>query len=89
MIADINKKSEERMKKSVHALREELAKLRTGRAHPSLLEHITVDYYGNPSQLSQVANIAVENPRTLMVTPWEKDRLMQTRCLMMRLLPPP
>ena len=73
MIVDINKNSEERMKKCLHALKEELTKLRTGRAHPSLLEHIMVDYYGNPTPLSQVANTTIENARTLTVTPWEKD----------------
>jgi len=73
MIDDINKSAEERMKKSVHAFKDELSKVRTGRAHPSLLEHIMVDYYGSATQLSQVANVAVENSRTLMVTPWEKD----------------
>ena len=73
MIADISKKAEARMKKSVHALKEELTKLRTGRAHPSLLEHIMLEYYNNPTPLSQVANVAIENARTLTVTPWEKD----------------
>jgi len=73
MIDDINKNVEQRMKKSVQSLRDELSKLRTGRAHPSLLEHITVDYYGNPTLLAQVANVAIENSRTLTVTPWEKD----------------
>lgn len=73
MIADITRSAEDRMKKSVAALQEDLMKLRTGRAHPSLLEHLSVDYYNNPTPLSQVANISVENARTLMVTPWEKD----------------
>src|SRR3990167_8582869 len=61
------------MDKSVDALKTELAKLRTGRAHPSLLEHIMVNYYGNPTPLNQIANVAIENSRTLMVTPWEKS----------------
>jgi len=73
MITDITNFAEERMKKSVVLLKEGLIKLRTGRAHPSLLENITVDYYDNPTPLSQVANVAVENSRTLTVTPWEKD----------------
>ena len=73
MIADITRAAEDRMKKSVSALKDDLMKLRTGRAHPSLLEHIMVDYYNSPTPLSQVANIAVENARTLTVTPWEKD----------------
>ncbi len=62
-----------RMKKSLHALESELLKLRTGRAHPSFLEHIRVDYYGNETPLSQVASIAVESARMLTVTPWEKN----------------
>lgn len=62
-----------RMKKSLHALESELQKLRTGRAHPSFLEHIRVDYYGNETPLSQVASIAVESARMLTVTPWEKN----------------
>lgn len=73
MIADITKSAEERMTKCVASLKDELMKLRTGRAHPSLLEHIMVDYYDNPTPLSQVANVAIENARTLTVTPWEKE----------------
>lgn len=73
MIADIIRNAEDRMKKSVLSLKDELTKLRTGRAHPSLLEHLMVDYYDNPTPLSQVANVAVENARTLTVTPWEKE----------------
>lgn len=61
------------MTKSVSALEQELAKLRTGRAHPGLLEHIVVNYYGVPTPLHQVASVAVENARTLTVTPWEKN----------------
>lgn len=72
MINDIQKDAETRMKKSIEALRHELAKLRTGRAHPSILDHVTVEYYGSEVPLSQVANIAVEDARTLTVTPWEK-----------------
>ena len=60
------------MGKSVEALKNEFAKIRTGRAHPSLLEQITVSYYGSDTPLSQVANVAVEDSRTLTVTPWEK-----------------
>ena len=73
MIADITKNAEERMNKCVTSLKDELMKLRTGRAHPSLLERIMVDYYDNPTPLSQVANVAIENARTLTVTPWEKE----------------
>ncbi len=62
-----------RMSKSVAALKSELTKIRTGRAHTSLLDHITVEYYGSQVPLSQVANVGVEDSRTLTVTPWEKD----------------
>ncbi|OGT43707.1 MAG: ribosome recycling factor [Gammaproteobacteria bacterium RIFCSPHIGHO2_12_FULL_40_19] len=73
MINNITRDAKARMEKSIDSLKQELAKLRTGRAHPSLLEHIMVSYYGNPTPLSQVANIAIENSRTLIVTPWEKN----------------
>jgi len=72
MINDIQKDAESRMQKSIEALKGELSKIRTGRAHPSLLNHITVDYYGSEVPIGQVANIAVEDSRTLAVTPWEK-----------------
>ncbi len=72
MINDIKQDAETRMGKSVQALKGELAKIRTGRAHPSLIEHIKVDYYGSETPITQVANVAVEDARTLMVTPWEK-----------------
>lgn len=71
MIDEILKDAATRMQKSVESLKSELAKVRTGRAHPSLLEHITVDYYGSDVPLSQVSNIGVEDARTLTVTPWE------------------
>lgn len=61
------------MKKSIEALKHELAKIRTGRAHPSLLDHIMVSYYGNEVPLTQTANVAVEDARTLTVTPWERS----------------
>jgi ribosome recycling factor len=72
MMSDIQKDAERRMQKSIETLRTELAKIRTGRPHPSLLDHVTVDYYGSQVPLSQVANINVEDSRTLTVTPWEK-----------------
>ncbi len=72
MIDDIESDTALRMGKSVEALGHELAKVRTGRAHPSLLDHIRVDYYGSEVPLSQVANINVEDARTLTVMPWEK-----------------
>ena len=62
-----------RMSKSVAALKSELTKIRTGRAHTSLLDHITVEYYGSQVPLNQAANVGVEDSRTLTVTPWEKD----------------
>ncbi|AAO90886.1 ribosome recycling factor [Coxiella burnetii] len=73
MINDIINDSKSRMEKSLGSLKTELAKLRTCRAHPSLLEHIKVDYYNVETPLSQVASIAIENPRTLSITPWEKN----------------
>ena len=73
MIEEFKKDAEVRMSKSVEALKSELTKLRTGRAHTSLLEHITVDYYGSEVPLNQVANISVADARTLTVTPWEKQ----------------
>ncbi len=72
MLDDIKKDANERMNKCVAALKNELKKLRTGRAHTSLLEHIRVEYYGNEVPLNQVANLALEDSRTLTVTPWEK-----------------
>ena len=72
MLDDIKKDAAKRMDKSVEALRQEMTKLRTGRAHTSLLDHITVEYYGSQVPLGQVSNINVEDSRTLTVSPWEK-----------------
>ncbi len=72
MLDDIKKDANVRMNKSVAAFELELKKIRTGRAHTSLLDHITVEYYGSEVPLSQVATIGVEDARTLTVTPWEK-----------------
>jgi ribosome recycling factor len=72
MLEDLKKDAVERMQKCVVAFRNELKRLRTGRAHPSLLEHIRVEYYGNEVPLNQVANVALEDARTITVTPWEK-----------------
>lgn len=72
MIADMKKDAEQRMGKAVAAFQQGLKKLRTGRAHTSLLEHIQVDYYGSMVPLNQTANVAVEDARTLSVTPWEQ-----------------
>lgn len=73
MIEAIKQDARERMGKSIEALKKSLGKVRTGRAHPSLLDHLTVDYYGSQVPISQVANIGVEDARTLTVTPWEKQ----------------
>jgi ribosome recycling factor len=69
------KDTETRMQKSVEAYKHDIAKVRTGRAHPSLLEQVRVDYYGNATPLSQVANITVSDARTLTITPWEKKMI--------------
>ena len=73
MLNDIKKDAGARMAKSVAALQQELTKIRTGRAHPSLLDHINVDYYGSQMPIKQVANVGIEDSRTLTVTPWEKN----------------
>jgi ribosome recycling factor len=73
MIDPIKKDSEERMKKSIEALKQEFIKIRTGRAHTSLLDHVMVPYYGSNVPLNQVANVSVVDSRTLGVTPWEKN----------------
>lgn len=72
MLDDVKKDAAQRMQKCVTAFRDQLKKLRTGRAHTSLIEHIKVDYYGSEMPLNQVANVATEDARTLTVTPWEK-----------------
>ena len=73
MIGDIKKDTRIRMSKSLDSLRTELAKIRTGRAHPSLLEHVQVDYYGSLVPISQAANVSIEDSRTLAVTAWDKS----------------
>ena len=73
MLDEIKKDAADRMAKSVASLQQELTKIRTGRAHTSLLDHITVEYYGSQMPLNQVSNVGVEDSRTLVVTPWEKD----------------
>ena len=73
MIDEILEDAEERMVKSVESLKTSLLKVRTGRAHPSLLSHIMVEYYGALTPLNQVANVSVEDARTLSITLWEKD----------------
>ncbi|MDH3748746.1 MAG: ribosome recycling factor [Gammaproteobacteria bacterium] len=73
MLDEIKKDAADRMAKSVESLRQEMTKIRTGRAHTSLLDHITVEYYGSQVPLNQVSNVGVEDSRTLTITPWEKD----------------
>ena len=73
MLEDIKKDAARRMTKSVAALKDEFRKLRTGRAHTALLEHVTVEYYGSQVPISQTATVAVEDARTLTVAPWEKQ----------------
>ena len=77
MIEDIKKNTRIRMTKSLDSLRTELAKIRTGRAHPSLLEHVQVEYYGSQVPISQAANVSIEDARTLAVTAWDKS-MVQT-----------
>ncbi|WP_374354933.1 ribosome recycling factor [Chitinimonas sp.] len=72
MIADVKKNTEQKMQKSVENLKANLAKVRTGRAHTGLLDHITVDYYGNPTPINQVASVTLMDARTLSVSPFEK-----------------
>jgi ribosome recycling factor len=72
MIEEIKKDARERMGKSIESLKGDFTKIRTGRAHTSLLDHVMVDYYGSDVPIKQVANVAIEDSRTLTVTPWEK-----------------
>ena len=73
MLNEIKQDAEQRMLKSMESLQSELAKLRTGRAHPSLLDHVMVSAYGKDTPLSQVASVTISDPRTLTVTPWDKS----------------
>jgi len=73
MINDIKKEAEQRMQRGIEALKEEMRRLRTGRAHAGLLEQVSVEYYGTTVPVKQTANITVEDARTLVVTPWEKQ----------------
>ena len=77
MIQNIQKNSQIRMGKTLDSLNTELAKIRTGRAHPSLLEHVQVDYYGSLVPISQAASVSIEDARTLAVTAWDKN-MVQT-----------
>jgi ribosome recycling factor len=75
MISDVKKSAEDKMAKSVEALKVDLGKVRTGRAHTGLLDHIHVDYYGSPMPLNQVANVTLADARTIAVQPWEKKMI--------------
>jgi ribosome recycling factor len=75
MIAEIKKSAEQKMQKSLDALKLDLGKIRTGRAHTGLLDHVTVDYYGAPTLINQLANINLADARTITVAPWEKKML--------------
>jgi ribosome recycling factor len=72
MIAEVKKTAEQKMKKTVETLKGDLAKIRTGRAHTGLLDHVVVDYYGTPTPIPRVANVTLLDARTLGVTPWDK-----------------
>jgi ribosome recycling factor len=74
-IADVKKNAQERMNKSIDTLRADLAKVRTGRAHTGILDHIMVEYYGSPTALTQVANVTLIDARTIGVQPFEKKML--------------
>jgi len=75
MIAQLKKSTEQKMGKSIEAFKADLAKVRTGRAHTGLLDHITVDYYGTPTPINQVAKVTLVDARTIGVTPFEKQLL--------------
>ena len=72
MIADVKKNAEQKMKKTLETLKVDLGKVRTGRAHAGLLDHVMVDYYGTPTPIPQVANVNLVDARTLGVSPWDK-----------------
>jgi ribosome recycling factor len=75
MISDIKKNVEQKMAKSLEALRTDLGKIRTGRAHTGILDHVMVDYYGSPTAVNQVANITLTDARTIGVQPYEKNMI--------------
>ena len=77
MIKDIIVKAEEKMKKTISVLRSDLSTLRAGRANPTMLDRIKIDYYGSPCPLSQVANISAPEPRVLVISPWEKSLMKE------------
>ncbi|MBM3365255.1 MAG: ribosome recycling factor [Betaproteobacteria bacterium] len=73
--AEVKKATEQKMQKSIETLKTDLAKVRTGRAHVGILDHVMVDYYGTPTQISQVANLTLLDARTIGVQPWEKKMI--------------
>ncbi len=77
MIAEVKKTADAKMQKTLEALKNDLQKVRTGRAHTGLLDHVMVDYYGSPVPVNQVANITLVDARTLGVQPWEKNMLQK------------
>lgn len=77
MIKDIIVKAEDKMKKTIAVLKSDLSTLRAGRANPTMLDRIKVDYYGSPCPLSQVANISAPEPRVLVISPWEKSLMKE------------
>ncbi|MFK7732802.1 MAG: ribosome recycling factor [Pseudomonadales bacterium] len=84
MIDDILEDAGQRMGKTIEALQTAFNRIRTGRAHPSLLEGLSVDYYGNNTPLNQVANVNIEDARTLSVTPWEKSMVPEVEKAIMK-----
>lgn len=74
-ISDVKKNAQQRMNKSIETLKSDLAKVRTGRAHTGILDHVQVDYYGNPTPIGQVANVTLLDARTIAVQPWEKKMM--------------
>jgi len=74
-VADVKKNTEQKMQKSIDTLKADLAKVRTGRAHAGILDHIQVDYYGTPTLINQVANVTLIDARTIGVQPWEKKMI--------------
>lgn len=75
MISEIKKTAEQKMTKSLETLKADFGKVRTGRAHTGILDHVTVDYYGNPTLITQVANVTLIDARTIGVQPWEKNMI--------------
>jgi len=75
MLDDLKQKSEQKMKAAIEKLKEKLKKIRTGRAHASLLDGLSVSYYGNPSELSHIASISCPDARTLLIAPWDQGAL--------------